>query len=98
VTERREAAWQRIAERANADIYREMTRVVCTSPKGPLSDGDVFLAAIVGAQTAALRMLHGCGDAGIIGDGQHRFEVLLREIANIWGQLNNEPSTEGLRQ
>jgi len=63
-----------------------------------LKPGEVFFAAVTGATTGALKVLKATAEAGMLSDAQGSFDTLLRQMADIWGQLHAEAPASGTIQ
>jgi hypothetical protein len=59
-------------------------------PADVLDAGEVFFATVSGAMTGALKVLSAAGRAGAIQNPDGKVDALLRQAADIWGQINGD--------
>jgi hypothetical protein len=57
-----------------------------------LPEADVFVATVVGATTGALKVLSAAAAVGMVPDRQTAFEPLMRQRADAWSQLDDQPA------
>lgn len=95
MTDEQFADFNRIANEVSDRVGELIIALAELSQSDELDAATVFFAAVNGGVTGAVKVLDATGKAMAVQNLDEMFDGMMRQMADIWGQVRGQPAQQG---